>query len=114
MRVKSNLLFKPPDGYRILAEDKLFRDLDPPPTCNLESEERTADHVDGYRRFYPKAPSSSLIEALQEHPGGRPGTVTSSCMWWTVSNPNMDMQMHVVMRTLRELKVEGQDHCHRV
>ena len=87
----------------ILAEDKLFATLDPT-TRNLELESGQQIMLTDTVGFIRKLPHH-LIEAfkstLEEAKYSDIILHVVDC-----SNPNMDMQMHVVYETLRELKVE--------
>ena len=87
----------------VLAEDKLFATLDPT-TRNLELESGQQIMLTDTVGFIRKLPHH-LIEAfkstLEEAKYSDIILHVVDC-----SNPNMDMQMHVVYETLRELKVE--------
>ena len=99
---KSTLLNRLTDAG-ILAEDKLFATLDPT-TRNLELESGQQIMLTDTVGFIRKLPHH-LIEAfkstLEEAKYSDIILHVVDC-----SNPNMDMQMHVVYETLRELKVE--------
>ena len=99
---KSTLLNKLTDAG-ILAEDKLFATLDPT-TRGLELESGQQILLTDTVGFIRKLPHH-LIEAfkstLEEARYSDMILHVVDC-----SNPNMDMQMHVVYETLRELKVE--------
>ena len=98
---KSTLLNRLTDAG-ILAEDKLFATLDPT-TRNLELESGQQIMLTDTVGFIRKLPHH-LIEAfkstLEEAKYSDIILHVVDC-----SNPNMDMQMHVVYETLRELKV---------
>ena len=98
---KSTLLNKLTDAG-ILAEDKLFATLDPT-TRGLELESGQQILLTDTVGFIRKLPHH-LIEAfkstLEEARYSDMILHVVDC-----SNPNMDMQMHVVYETLRELKV---------
>ena len=99
---KSTLLNRLTDAG-ILAEDKLFATLDPT-TRGLELESGQQILLTDTVGFIRKLPHH-LIEAfkstLEEARYSDMILHVVDC-----SNPNMDMQMHVVYETLRELKVE--------
>lgn len=99
---KSTLLNRLTDAG-ILAEDKLFATLDPT-TRNLELESGQQIMLTDTVGFIRKLPHH-LIEAFKSTlEEARYSDIILHVV--DCSNPNMDMQMHVVYETLRELKVE--------
>ena len=90
-------------GAGILAEDKLFATLDPT-TRSLELESGQQILLTDTVGFIRKLPHH-LIEAFKSTlEEARYSDIILHVV--DCSNPNMDMQMHVVYETLRELKVE--------
>ena len=104
--VKAGDIFSVPISHgegRILAEDKLFATLDPT-TRNLELESGQQIMLTDTVGFIRKLPHH-LIEAFKSTlEEARYSDIILHVV--DCSNPNMDMQMHVVYETLRELKVE--------
>ena len=99
---KSTLLNRLTDAG-ILAEDKLFATLDPT-TRNLELESGQQIMLTDTVGFIRKLPHH-LIEAFKSTlEEARYSDIILHVV--DCSNPNMDMQMHVVYETLLELKVE--------
>lgn len=99
---KSTLLNRLTDAG-ILAEDKLFATLDPTTrSLELESGQKIllTDTV-GFIRKLPHHLIEAFKSTLEEAKYSDIILHVVDC-----SNPNMDMQMHVVYETLRELEVE--------
>lgn len=99
---KSTLLNQLTDAG-ILAEDKLFATLDPTTrSLELESGQKIllTDTV-GFIRKLPHHLIEAFKSTLEEAKYSDIILHVVDC-----SNPNMDMQMHVVYETLRELEVE--------
>ena len=100
---KSTLLNKL-TGTGVLAEDKLFATLDPT-TRNLKlpgGQEILLTDTVGFIRKLPHHLVEAFKSTLEE---AKYADIIIHVV--DVSNPNMEMQMHVVYETLRELGAEG-------
>ena len=89
----------------VYEEDQLFATLDPT-TKSLDLSGGQTILMTDTVGFIRKLPHH-LVEAFQEHIGKRPNMQIILSMMVDSSNPQAEMQMHVVYETLKELGVMG-------